>query len=53
MIPQFRKAYNAAFTDKKYQAFVQEIVHAAGGYRPRFHIDETPVFVPKELGGRL
>ncbi|TAK40506.1 MAG: hypothetical protein EPO28_10040 [Saprospiraceae bacterium] len=53
MIPQFRKAYNAAFTEGKYQAFLEEIAQAADGHHPRFHIAETPIFVPKEITGHL
>jgi hypothetical protein len=53
MIPPFRKAYNAAFTREKYQAFRQEIIRAADGHYPRFYIAETPIFVPKEIAGHL
>ena len=52
MIAHLRKAYNAAFTEEKYQAFLDEIYRATG-HRPPFHIAETPVFVPKKLGNQL
>ncbi|MFQ5447285.1 MAG: hypothetical protein ACE5FF_10145 [Saprospiraceae bacterium] len=53
MIPHLRRSYNAAFTEDKYKAFLQEIIRAADGHRPRFHIAETPIFVPKDMAGHL
>lgn len=52
MIASLRKAYNANFTEEKYQAFLDEIYRATD-HRPPFHIAETPVFVPKKLGEQL
>ncbi len=52
MIPAIRKAYNAAFSAEKYQAFLEEI-HQATNHKPPFHIAETPVFVPKFLSDQL
>ncbi|MCB0520297.1 MAG: hypothetical protein H6577_08765 [Lewinellaceae bacterium] len=52
MIASCRKAYNAAFTAERYQAFLDEIYHATD-HRPTFHIAETPLFVPKALSGKL
>lgn len=52
MIASLRKAYNANFTEEKYQAFLDEIYRATD-HRPPFHIAETPVFVPKKLGSQL
>ncbi len=52
MIAPLRKAYNAGFTNEKYQAFLDEIYRATD-HRPPFHIAETPVFVPEKLGRQL
>lgn len=52
MIQEIRKAYNAAFTEEKYQAFLDEI-YAETNHRPPFHIAETPIFVPKALTKQL
>ncbi|MEK7256048.1 MAG: hypothetical protein AAB316_14950 [Bacteroidota bacterium] len=52
MIPHIRQAYNAAFTEEKYQAFLEEIFQATH-HRPPFHIAETPLFVPKDFGQLL
>lgn len=52
MISRIRTAYNAAFTEEKYQAFLDEI-YVATNHRPPFHIAETPVFVPKALSSQL
>jgi hypothetical protein len=52
MIKNIRTAYNAAFTDVKYQAFLDEI-YLETNHRPPFHIAETPIFVPKTLTQQL
>lgn len=52
MIAHIRSAYNASFTEEKYQAFLDEIYHATN-HRPPFHIAETPVFIPKKLSDQL
>ena len=44
MIPQIRDAYNANFTEEKYQAFLQD-VHRQFDHVPGFRIAETPVFI--------
>ena len=52
MIPQVRKSYNAAFTEEKYQAFLNEI-YLETNHKVPFHIAETPIFVPKSLSDQL
>ncbi len=52
MIAQLRDAFNASFTEEKYQAFLDEI-QVQAGQRPLFHVAETPAFIPKELGDQL
>lgn len=46
MVPSVRKAFNDAFTDEKYQAFLEDL-HAAHPGAIEFRVAETPVFVPK------
>ncbi|MCU0346691.1 MAG: hypothetical protein MUC59_07095 [Saprospiraceae bacterium] len=52
MIKNIRTAYNAAFTEEKYQAFLHEI-YLETNHKVPFHIAETPVFVPKALSDQL
>ena len=52
MIADHRRIYNTAFTEEKYQAFLDEIYRATD-HRPPFHIAETPVFVPNDLARQL
>ncbi|MCF3107896.1 hypothetical protein LL912_03810 [Niabella sp. CC-SYL272] len=51
MVPELRQAYNAAFTEEKFQDFVQ----ALNGYRSpiEFRIAETPVFVPRSFSRQM
>ena len=54
MIPAVRAAYNAAFTEEKYQAFLADLNAAFNeGRRIVFRVAETPLFVPAALTGRL
>jgi hypothetical protein len=48
MIPAIREKYNRAFTQERYQAFLEEL-YAQFNHVPGFRIAETPVFVPKAL----
>lgn len=48
MIPELRRAYNAAFTDDKYRAY-QARLESATGARIDFRLAETPVFLPPDL----
>ena len=52
MISALRTAYNAAFTDQKYENFIDSI-HADWPNQLEFRIAETPVFVPKALKDKI
>ncbi|MEO8773896.1 MAG: hypothetical protein ABI263_02410 [Gelidibacter sp.] len=52
MIASLRKAFNAQFTEEKYENMLSDIV-AKFKYAPKFKIAETPVFIPKELKKKL
>lgn len=48
MHPDVRRQYNAAFTQEKYDAFLNTM-NTAFGEAVTFRIAETPVFVPKKM----
>lgn len=48
MIPELRRAYNAAYTDAKYRAY-RERLEAGAGYPIEFRLAESPVFLPADL----
>lgn len=48
MIPELRKAYNAAFTKEKYEAFSNDL-HAVFPGQLVFRVAETPIFIPKNF----
>lgn len=52
MIERRRKAFNEAFTEERYQAFLKSL-KAEYNHMPPFRISETPVFIPKLLKKRL
>ncbi|MEM7103607.1 MAG: hypothetical protein AAF502_10780 [Bacteroidota bacterium] len=52
MISEVRKAYNAAFTQERYEAFLNTI-NTTYKHRPPFRIGETPVFVPADFKKKL
>lgn len=52
MIPALRKAYNAAFTQDKYEAFLKELDAAHPG-QIEFRVAETPIFVPKSFTQKM
>jgi hypothetical protein len=52
MIDQYRKLFNAQFTDKKYQEFKDDIA-ADFDYLPTFRLGETPFFISKDLKNQL
>lgn len=52
MIPAIRQAYNTAFTQEKYQAFLQELQQAHPG-SIEFRVAETPIFVPKDFTDKM
>lgn len=51
MVPELRQAYNTAFTDEKFQAFVQALNNYSTPIQ--FRIAETPVFVPRSFSGQM
>ncbi|HEX7757619.1 MAG TPA: hypothetical protein VF421_19875 [Niabella sp.] len=51
MVPELRDAYNAAFTQEKFDRFLQDL---NSKYVPlQFRIAETPVFVPRDFSVQL
>jgi hypothetical protein len=52
MVAPIRAAYNAAFTDARYQDFLKDISNTYN-YKPPFRIAETPVFITHPLKERL
>ena len=48
MIPEFRQRFNANFTPKKYQEFLQAL-NARCGTEIHFRVCETPAFFPASL----
>ena len=52
MLPAVRRQYNEAFTEAKYQAFLDDL-NTVFGYRIPFRVAETPVFVPAALRDAL
>lgn len=52
MIDEIRNAFNANFTEEKYQAFLKDIEETYH-YTPKFRIAETPVFINKGLKNQL
>ena len=52
MIPSYRKAFNAQYTEEKYENLLNDIIETYH-YKPAFKICETPTFIPKQLKERL
>lgn len=52
MHTEVRQRYNAAFTQEKYEAFLNT-VNTAFGEPCTFRISETPIFVPQNLKAKL
>ncbi|MBL7729570.1 MAG: hypothetical protein JNM88_00210, partial [Chitinophagaceae bacterium] len=52
MIPAIRKAYNEAFTEETYHAFLEEL-HAAHPGQVDFRVAETPIFVPASFTDKM
>lgn len=52
MIPSIRKAYNAAFTLEKYEAFLRDLHNAHPGQLD-FRVAETPVFVSRDFTQKM
>lgn len=49
---EIRSAYNKAFTNQKYQAFLDDLA-VKYNHRPPFRVAETPIFIPNDLKERL
>ena len=52
MIPELRKKFNSEFTQKKYEAFLNDI-NTSLKYPTDFRISETPLFLSDELKNKL
>jgi len=52
MVPALRDAFNAAFTQEQYEAFLKDLDHLHPG-AIEFRIAETPVFVPKDFADKM
>ncbi|MFT4759037.1 MAG: hypothetical protein ACI9XO_000178 [Paraglaciecola sp.] len=52
MVSHIRQAFNANFTDAKYQALLRD-VEAAWNHLPPFKICETPIFFGKDIRKKL
>jgi len=52
MLNHVREAYNANFTEEKYQNFLKDIEEKYN-YKPKFRISESPVFIDKNLKKQL
>lgn len=52
MIQDLRTRYNAAFTEERYQNFLQDI-YSRFHHIPGFRIAETPVFIPAHLREKI
>lgn len=52
METEIRKAYNAAWTPGKYEAF-KKYVSEIYGHTPKFRLCETPVFIDDEMKAKL
>ena len=52
MIPALRRAYNAAFTQERYEAMVRDL-ERDGGCPSVFRISETPIFLSEALTREL
>ncbi|MDR4950785.1 hypothetical protein REB14_01150 [Chryseobacterium sp. ES2] len=52
MIPKYRKQYNQAFSDEKYNQ-LKSILTEKGGTEPTFRVSESPIFLTKEFENKL
>jgi len=52
MIRSIRKAYNAAFTKEKYEAFLKDL-HSVHPGAIEFRVAETPIFVPADFKEKI
>ncbi len=52
MIPSLRQSFNEAFTEKKYQDFLQDL-NALHPGSIEFRIAETPIFIPRDFQEKM
>lgn len=52
MIPEYRKKYNEAFSQEKYQK-VKDLLAEKSGVVPQFRVCESPIFLPKDFKEKL
>ncbi|MBS1668674.1 MAG: hypothetical protein JST58_14950 [Bacteroidetes bacterium] len=52
MVPSLRKAFNEAFTEQQFEAFLQDLNHLHPG-AIEFRVAETPEFIPKDFGEKI
>jgi uncharacterized protein (UPF0248 family) len=52
MVPEIRRAYNAGFTQERYEAFKRDLEGKAG-CPSQFRVSETPIFLPDGLTREL
>ena len=52
MIPKLREAYNQAFSETQYAAFLEHL-YSLYDHKPPFRIGETPVFMPDDFRDKL
>ena len=52
MIPAIRKAFNAAFTKEKYEAFLKDLNTVYPG-QIEFRVAETPLFIPRDFTEKM
>lgn len=52
MVPELRRAYNAAFTEERYLGMLRDL-EAEVGFPIDFRVSETPLFLTEEVTGEL
>ncbi len=52
MIPDVRRAFNASFTQERYESLLRDLDQDAG-CPPGFRVAETPIFLPEDLTREL
>lgn len=52
MIPEYRKKYNEAFSQEKYQK-IKDLLAEKSGVIPQFRVCESPIFLPKDFKEKL
>jgi len=52
MVPSLRKAFNEAFTEHQFEAFLKDLNHLHPG-AIEFRVAETPEFIPKDFAQKI